>query len=120
MALRVADLVDVEREVYEVCTKWEVIGLQLRVPVHKLKAIESCYTDPRKRLREVLIAWLKGVRPAAEWRVLVAALRDTTVAEYRVANAVERKYCAHRQGLPGTYNLQMAMQTCARACFRPS
>ena len=92
MALNVDDLVDVQREIFEVCTKWYDIGLQLKIPVYELERIDKIHTDPRVKLREVLIFWLKSIEPDAHWRTLVTALRDRTVAEDRLANELERKY----------------------------
>ena len=85
-------------EIHDARTKWYYIGIELKLDVSTLKAIESKYSDCKDCLREVITKWLKAVQPKPTWRSLVDALRRPVVDESKLAAVLESKYCPERRG----------------------
>ena len=81
-------------EIHDARTKWYYIGLELKLDVSTLKAIEFKYSDSKDCLREVIMEWLKAVDPEPTWRNLVDALRRPVVEESKLAAVIEGKYCS--------------------------
>ena len=99
------DLSTVRNEIHDARTKWYDIGIELKLDVSTLKAIESKYSDPKDCLREVITEWLKAVHPKPTWRSLVDALRRKVVDESHLAAAIEGKYCSCITERRGNYTL---------------
>ena len=76
-------------ELYDVRSKWKVIGLGLRVPPSDLEAISG---DPLECLQSSLTKWLKGIDPPPTWKALVDVLRSRVVGEEKKAQELE-KFC---------------------------
>ena len=73
------DLFTVNSELLPMASKWENIGLALRLQLHVLSAIESNRTDVQGRLRNVLTEWLNKAYNTDRfgnptWQLLVAAV----------------------------------------------
>ena len=105
--LSVDDLHIVMEELNDVRAKWYDIGVQLRVNIGTLKAIEKQYSDPSDCLREILTTWLKAYPPHSTWSKVVDALSSGAVGESRLAADLEQKYCSPRPVLPTPVPLQM-------------
>ena len=88
-ALNDGSLWDVLNELYDVRSKWKVIGLGLRVPPSDLEAMSG---SPLECLQSSLTKWLKGIDPPPTWDALVAVLRSRVVGEERKAQELE-KFC---------------------------
>jgi len=88
------DLSTVLNEIHDARTKWYYIGIELKLDVSTLKAIESKYSDCKDCLREVIMVWLKAVQPKPTWRSLVDALRRPVVDESKLAEVLESKCCS--------------------------
>ena len=99
------DLSTVRNEIHDARTKWYDIGIELKLDVSTLKAIESKYSDSKDCLREVITEWLKAVHPKPTWRSLVDALRRKVVDESHLAAAIEGKYCSCITEGQGNYTL---------------
>ena len=92
-------------EIHDARTKWYYIGIELKLDVSTLKAIESKYSDCKDCLREVITKWLKAVQPKPTWRSLVDALRRPVVDESKLAAVIEGKYCSCIMEGQGNYTL---------------
>ena len=92
--LSVNDLPVVMEELNDTRVKWYNIGLQLRMSVGTLDAIQEQYDDPSHCLRQALKTWLKTSPSPPTWSNIVDALRSSTVGEVRLAAALEQKYCS--------------------------
>ena len=92
-ALDLADLRDVQEEVFDARAKWYDIGVNLEVPVGTLNSIRAQYHDPQDCLREMLMVWLKTIDPQPTWKALVNALRSRVVGEAKLADELEAKWC---------------------------
>jgi len=81
------------RALHSVCHKWLNIGLELDVPESQLKIIETDRIGSEERMRTMLDYWLNNY-PLLSWKVLVDALKATTVGESRLAKELEEKHCS--------------------------
>jgi len=80
---------------HSVSHKWSDIGLQLDVPISRLKIIEIDTTGTEKRLQAMLDYWMNNATdPLPSWEVLVNALKAPAVGESRVARELEERYCS--------------------------
>jgi len=80
---------------HSVCYKWSKIGLQLDVPIARLKIIQADTTGAEKRLCDTLEYWMNNASdPLPSWKVLVNALKAPAVDESRLARKLEDKYCS--------------------------
>ena len=80
-------------ELHDARIKWYYVGLKLKVPVSKLKAIKGEHDDLADRLLEMLMEALERVEPLLTWRAVVEALRSPTVGLQQLAKKIEAKYC---------------------------
>ena len=92
--LSVDDLHVVMEELNEARAKWYDIGLQLRMNVGTLDAIQEQYDEPSHCLKETLTTWLKTCPSPPTWKNIVYALRSSTIGEVRLAADLEQKYCS--------------------------
>jgi len=80
---------------HSVSHKWSDIGLQLDVPISRLRIIEADTTGAEKRLQATLDYWMNNATdPLPSWKVLVNALKAPAVGESRLARELEDKYCS--------------------------
>ena len=80
---------------YSVCHKWLNIGLELDVSESQLKIIETDKLGSEERMRTMLDYWMNNATdPLPSWKVLVDALKATTVGESRLAKELEERYCS--------------------------
>ena len=77
-------------ELYDVRTKWYMIGLGLRLRPPDLDAMSG---NPQDCLKSSLSKWLKGIDPPPTWQAIVAVLRSPLVDEKRKAKELEEKFC---------------------------
>ena len=100
--LGVKDLGMVQEELYDARTNWSNLGLSLRLNIITLDTIREQYSgDPKKCFPEMLKAYLKTTTPPPSWIALVEALKTKPVAEYHLAEELERKHCREIPRLPG-------------------
>lgn len=89
------ELDELVEELHEVKTKWFNIGIQLKVPVYKLKEIETNTNNNVERaFCEMIVEWLKSKTREPTWADIVKALRSRSVDEQRLAENLERRFCA--------------------------
>lgn len=98
--------------------KWFNIGLQLGVPVARLNIIEKATTRARDGLVAMLDYWMNNATdPLLSWKVLVNALKTTTVGENRLADELEERYCRPEDhsslGEREPYKLSVTKTTCS-------
>ena len=95
MAGTALNLKTVFSELHSVSHKWSDIGLQLDVPISRLKIIEIDTTGTEKRLQAMLDYWMNNATdPLPSWEVLVSALKAPAVGESRLAKELEERYCS--------------------------
>ena len=88
------NLVDVLNAIHTASGKWYQIGLQLRIPFHKLNVIMKDNNDKATAcLTEMLQRWLTSVSPPPTWSGLVQALLSGPVGEERLAEEIRQQYC---------------------------
>ena len=93
------DAVIILEELLEARNDSHTFGLKLNLPVHEVEAIFTKYSDPRDRLLQIIIAFLRRAKPRPTWRVIVAALRSDAVGLTALARRVE---AAHFPDLAAT------------------
>ena len=91
--LSVNDLPVIIEELNDARAKWYDVGLQLRMSVGTLNAINKDYNSTSDCLRETLTTWLKTCPSLPTWSNIVGALRSSTVGEIRLAADLQQKYC---------------------------
>ena len=78
-------------ELFETQNKSINLGLALKLPLHKVEAIQEQYQTPSDRLRQVIIEFLRqGDRPS--WRIIVEALKNPSVDMISLATRVEEAH----------------------------
>ena len=65
------------------------LGLKLMLPLHVVESICEVHTQPRDRLLQVIIAFLKQEQTGPTWRVIADALRSPAVNLPLLAKEVE-------------------------------
>ncbi|CAI8028793.1 Ankyrin repeat domain-containing protein 50 [Geodia barretti] len=65
------------------------LGLRLNLKPHEVKSIHATFSDPRKRLLQIVLEFLNQVEPRPTWRVIVDALKSPAVNLPQLAMAVE-------------------------------
>ena len=66
-----------------------LLGLRLKLPLHIVEGICDTQSEPRDRLLQVIIEFLKQVQPRPTWRAIVDALRSPAVNLQHLAMRVE-------------------------------
>lgn len=87
MSLSIDDKKEVLEALHQVRAKWRYIGLGLQVEPGNLDAIESEQLDCQGRLDCVVTIWLERGQNCT-WTALAEALRNKTVGEGALANAL--------------------------------
>ena len=100
-------LATVRKVVHPARTKWYDIGLELKLPVDTLDAIERSRGDDGDHLRDILKFWLKRDAPTPTSKALVDALKSSPVGESRLACDVEDKLLS----LPNSRSFDKSMHT---------
>ena len=94
------DLGTLQSELHEARDKWYNLGVQLKVPVSDLKAIQAKFkysNDPGDCLREMLTRWLSiTINPPPTWQRVVDALCSAPVDRPLIAEQIRNKYCSER------------------------
>ena len=90
--LSIQDLKIVIREVWDICSDWFNIGLELDLDVARLEAIESECRDVRSCMMECIKLWLRRPHPPPTWSELVKALRSPTLNLHFLAQRIESEY----------------------------
>ena len=93
--LTLEDLATLVNELYEVRAKWYDLGVQLRMTIHDIDAIEIEYSKHSDTcLRKMLSVWLTREVPSPPtWQRVVDALSSPTVDRLDVAKKIRKSYC---------------------------
>ncbi len=86
---------EVFSEVQEI-TEWMTLGVHLNLELPQLKRIEQMHSDPKRRLLEMLDAWLNTI-PEASWSDIVRALRK--MEQKVLAGNIEAKFISTTKGI---------------------
>ena len=103
-------------ELDEVRAKWYELGVQLRMEVSDLKAIQSQYQNspnmPSACLHQMLSDWLtKQVSPPPTWQIVVEALSSPAVDKPDLAQKLQKLYCSQEAGNDPVKNTQPTFLT---------
>ena len=90
--LTVDDVLKVFEELLPAQDQSYELGLKLNLPPHEVESIHSTYTEPGKRLLQVIIQFLNQLEPRPTWRVIVDALKSSVVNLPQLGRAIEEKY----------------------------
>ena len=93
------DLAILLNELNDVIDIWFRFGVQLRVPVSRLNAIKSEYSNPDDCLMHMLIFWLTNTIPFPTWETVVDALCCAAIGRQQMAYSIRRKYCNQDRGI---------------------
>ena len=93
------DAVNILEELLDAQNHSFELGLKLKLPLRDVKAICARFSEPRKQLLYIIIAFLEQANPRPTWRVLVDALRSNAVNLTALARRVE---AAHFPDLTAT------------------
>lgn len=98
MALTIDDLADVQSALWEARSQWFNIGVQLRLKVADLEAIDCRQgINLEAKFTEMIIAWLKQGKRCT-WTALIEVLKDHTVNQPEVARQIKTKYNGPNEG----------------------
>lgn len=84
------NLAEVQEALHGTETKWKLIGIQLKIPMSKMKKIESEYQGLEERNLQMQIAWLQT--GTATWEKLVTALKRNAVGLSDKGDSIEAIY----------------------------
>ena len=88
-------LKDLLKELKQVASKWENIGVMVGIDSGILDNIEADNSKNCENcLREMLKVWLKQLDPAPSWPLMVEALE--VLGEPKLAKELKEKYCCPR------------------------
>ena len=68
------------------------LARRLELPDHIVEALARQHTDPQERLYQIIVKFLKGVKPRPTWRVILDALRSPLVDLPRLAEDIETSH----------------------------
>ena len=74
-----ANLHEVQAEIYDVRADWEKFGLALKIPAGTLDTIKADSTEASPRFRKMLQVWLQTAGDKKTWQVLAEALGQDVV-----------------------------------------
>ena len=91
------DIATLVNELHKDRDIWFALGVQLKVPLHDLRAIRIQYRNPADCLLEMLFLWL--TRPTPTWQSVVDALTTAAVDRHDTAEHIERIHCSQITGI---------------------
>ena len=99
------DLGTLQSELHEARDKWYNLGVQLKVPVSDLRAIQTKFkysNDPEDCLREMLTRWLSiTIIPPPTWQTVMDALCSAPVDRPLIAEHIRKMYCNRKFEMGG-------------------
>ena len=75
----------------------------LKIKPVDVEAINKMYQNPKKRLYEITLAFLRQAEPPPMWRAIIKALKSTTVNLTALAKKVEAAHTLASCDLPNTF-----------------
>ena len=91
--LRPEDAMKVLEDILKAQNHSQFIGLKLEVPQHVVDGILKTHSEPRERLYNVIVEYLKQVEPGPTWRAIADALRSPLVNLPHLAKKIEDEHC---------------------------
>ena len=84
------------KELYDVRSKWDKLGLELKINAPDLDAItKKCHGDPADCFKELLSMWLKRDCPKPTRTTLASALNSPTVGYEYLTKRIMPEYVSH-------------------------
>ena len=84
-----SDAVHVLEELTEAQNHSHILGLMLSIKPVEVEAISKIYKDPKERLCQIILAFLRQAEPPPTWRAIVNALKSSIVNLTALAKRVE-------------------------------
>ncbi|XP_064385940.1 uncharacterized protein LOC135334611 isoform X5 [Halichondria panicea] len=82
---------EVRAALWDDCTGWRSLGIELEIPYETLMAIKKIHRTSKDRFTAMLREWLM-ISPNPIWSELVEALRSPTIMRIDIADKIEKKY----------------------------
>ena len=96
--LTMADFKVLTNELHSITNVWYQFGVELKVPVVTLKAIERQYKEPASCLTQLLTFWLSNTTPSPTWQTVVGALSCASIERKDLARHITETYCHSETG----------------------
>jgi hypothetical protein len=96
--LTMADLTVLTNELHSITKVWYQFGVELKVPVVILNAIECQCKEPASCLTQLLIFWLSNTTPSPTWQTVVGALSCASIQRQDLARHIAETYCHSETG----------------------
>ena len=84
-----SDAAVILEELIEAQNHAQLLGLMLNIKPVEVEAISKMYQDPKGRLCQIILAFLRQVEPPPTWRAIVNALKSPVVNLTALAKRVE-------------------------------
>ena len=69
------------------------LGCQLKLNPTEVKRIHSTYHKSQKRLQCIIVEFTRQTKTRPTWKVIIDALKSSSVSSPELAELLERKYC---------------------------
>ena len=84
-----SDAVNILEELTEAQNSANLLGFMFSIKPSEVEAIQAMYQNPKERLCQIILAFLRQAEPPPTWRAIVNALRSKTVNLTALAKRVE-------------------------------
>ena len=84
-----SDAVDILEELTEAQNCANLLGFMFGIKPSEVEAIQAMYQNPKERLCQIILAFLRQAEPPPTWRAIVNALRSPIVNLTALAKRVE-------------------------------
>ena len=109
------DIATLVNELHEVKAKWYDLGVQLRMKIHDLDAIEiECLKNCDRCLIKMLSSWLSQTDHSPTWQIVVDALSSPAIGNQNAANRIHQVYCKPGPDLPQASGILAMLYQCAK------
>ena len=83
------DALNILEELVEAQNSANLLGLMLSIKPSEVEAIQAMFQNPKERLCQIILAFLRQAEPPPTWRAIVIALRSKTVNLTALAKKIE-------------------------------
>ena len=87
--MKESDAVTILEELLEAQNSAGLLGLMFNIKPVEVEAIKEAYKNPKERLCQIILAFLRQEEPPPTWRAIVNALRNDLVSLKSLAKRVE-------------------------------
>ena len=87
-----SDAANILEELTEAQNSGNLLGFMFNIKPSEVEAIQAMYQNPKERLCQIILAFLRQAEPPPTWRAIVNALRSKTVNLRALAKSVEKAH----------------------------